>query len=395
MNFKKLGLGMITVIISVSFILAGCGTSESKPDAAGTESSTPAGNGKVAINLYSNGSDNVRLTWESVLEAFKAKNPNIDVKLQFLASGTGGQGGLDRLIAAVKAGQKETDIDLLETDDNGLARILAEAGKDALTPLPADKIPNLKNVTAKSSVGGDNSLVFRGTTVLLAYNSEKVQTPPKTDEELYEWIRKNPGRFAYNDPTTGGAGESFVITSIYNKLPAEALTSTDVKWKEQWTGGFDLLKELHPYMYKASGKVQYPAKNQGTLDLLASGEVDMIPAWADMALDQMSQDLLPKSIKVTQITPSFTGGVVSVVVPSLSKHKEEAYKLMNFAVSPEGQKIFVEKQKAIPVIDNSLLTKETVDMLSGLEVKEFRINTIGKLGDEIKKKWQEDIATLN
>ena len=395
MNLKRLGLGMITFITSVSFILAGCSASGSTPAASGAAAGAPAGNSRVTINLYSNGSDNVRVTWEAVLEAFKAKNPNIDVNLQFLASGTGGQGGLERLIAAVKAGQKETDIDVLETDDNAISRIIAEAGKDALTTLPADKMPNLKNVKAKSSVGGDNALVFRGTTVLLAYNSDKVQTPPKTDAELYEWIKKNPGRFAYNDPTTGGAGSAFVVTAIYNKLPAEALTSSDLKWKEQWQGGFDLLKELHPYMYKASGKVQYPAKNQGTLDLLASGEVDMIPAWADMALDQKSRELLPKSIMVTQITPSFTGGVVSAVVPSLSKHKEEAYKLLDFSVSPEAQKIFVESQKAIPVIDNSLLSKETVDMLSGLEVKEFRINTIGKLGDEINKAWQEDIATLN
>lgn len=379
MNLRKIGLTMATFITAASFLLTGCGA---------------AGGGKASINLYSNGSDNVRITWEAVLEAFKVKNPNIEVNLQFLASGTGGQAGVDKLIAALKAGQKDIDIDLLETTDNDLGRICNEAGKDALSTLTVDKIPNLKNVKSKSSVGGDSAVVFRGTTVLLAYNSDKVQTPPKTDAELYEWIKKNPGRFAYNDPTTGGSGDSFVVTAIYNKLPAEALKSDDPKWKEQWKPGFDLLKELHPFMYKASGKVQYPAKNQGTIDLLASGEVDMIPAWADMILDQKSRGLLPKSIMLTQITPAFTGGIQTIVVPSLSKNKEAAYKLLDFVVSPEGQNIFVEKQKAIPVIDNSLLPKETVEMLSGLEVKEFRSYTIGKLSDDEKKMWQQDIATL-
>lgn len=384
MKLRKIGLSLVALTSAAALLLSGCG-------ATGTST---AGGSKTTINLYSSGSDNVRIAWDAVLEAFKAKNPNIDVKLQFLSSGTGGQSNVDRLIAAVKAGQKETDMDVLETSDNDIARLESEGSKDILSPLSADQIPNIKNVQAKSSVDGDRAMVFRGTTVLLAYNSDKVQNPPKTDEELYDWIKKNPGRFAYNDPTTGGSGDSFVVTALYNKLPADALKSSDPKWKDQWKSGFDLLKELHPFMYKASGKVQYPAKNQGTIDLLASGEVDMIPAWADMILDQKSRGLLPKSIKLTQITPALTGGVQTVVIPSLSKNKEAAYKLLDFIASPEGQKIFVEKQKAIPVIDNAMLPKETIEMLSGLEVKEFRAYTIGKLNDEEKKMWQETIATL-
>ena len=70
-------------------------------------------------------------------------------------------------------------------------------------------------------------------------------------------------------------------------------------------------------MYKSSGKVVYPNKNQGTLDLLANKEVDMIPAWADMAITQMKQGTLPESIKITQIDPSFTGSPVVLGIPSI------------------------------------------------------------------------------
>jgi putative spermidine/putrescine transport system substrate-binding protein len=129
--------------------------------------------------------------------------------------------------------------------------------------------------------------------------------------------------------------------------------------------------------------------------LLANGEVDMIPAWADMTLDQKSRGLLPKSIKITQIDPAFTGGIQTLVIPSISKNKEAAYKLLDFVASPEGQKIFVEKMKAIPVIDTSLLSKDTLDMLSGLDVKKLRTYTIGALERELQKRWQSEIATLN
>lgn len=53
-------------------------------------------------------------------------------------------------------------------------------------------------------------------------------------DELVEWMKANPGRFAYNTPGTGGAGDSFVRTSVYNFLPEEASTSDDAKWEEQW-----------------------------------------------------------------------------------------------------------------------------------------------------------------
>jgi len=349
---------------------------------------------KTTINLYTSGSDNVRVTWEAVLAAFKEKNPDINVNLQFLASGTGGQGGVDRLISAIKAGQKTTDIDILETADNDIGRILTEAGKDSLAVIDASKVPNVKNIMQKSSVGGNQAIAFRGTTVLVAYDSAKITTPPKTPAELYAWIKSNPGRFAYNDPTTGGSGASFVVTAAYNFLPPEALTSNDPSWKTKWDQGFNLLKELHPYFYKASGKVQYPAKNQGTLDLLATGEVWMIPAWADMVLDQKSRNLLPQTIRLTQIEPAFTGGIQTMVVPALSSKKEASYKLLNFIASAEGQQIFVEKMKAIPVIDTTMLAKSTIDMLSGLQVKGFRTYTIGKLGDDMMRRWQEEIATL-
>lgn len=382
---KKILLILISIFTALSILVSGCGSKNTATN----------NNTKATINLYTGGSDNVRVTWEAVLKAFKDKNPDIDVKLQYLASGTGGVGGADKLISAIKAGQKETDIDILETSDNDLVRIFQEAGNDALTTLSTDNIPNMKNIVQNSSVGGDKAMPFRGTTVVLAYNSDKVPTPPKTADELYDWIKKYPGRFAYNDPTTGGAGGSFVITAIYNKLPEEALTSDDKKWQAQWDPGFALLKELHPFMYKASGKVQYPKKNQGTLDLLANGEVDMIPAWADMTLDQKSRGLLPKSIKITQIDPAFTGGIQTLVIPSISKNKEAAYKLLDFVASPEGQKIFVENMKAIPVINTSLLSKDTLDMLSGLDVKKLRAYTIGALERELQKRWQSEIATLN
>lgn len=383
---KKIISIVLVTLTTVSLLLTGCGEQQASKTTQTAKSAT--------INLYAGGSDNVRTTWESVISAFDAKNPNIKVKLQFIPSGTGAQSAIDKEIAAEKAGQKQTDMDIIEATDDDISRLFKEAGKNTLTTLTSKDIPNMKNIKFKSSSGGDKAMVFRGTTVVLAYNSDKVKNVPKTDKELYAWIKDHPGRFAYNDPTTGGAGASFLVTSVYNSLPNEAIMSNDAKWKDQWTEGFNLLKELHPYMYKASGKVQYPVKNQGTLDLLANGQADIIPAWADMTLDALDKGTLPKSVKIAQIKPELNGGGENLIIPSKGKNKEAAEKFLDFVASSDGQKIFVSKMKAIPVIDEAKLPKESIKVLQGLQISKFRPYSIGDLSKELNKKWQDEIATL-
>ena len=235
---------------------------------------------------------------------------------------------------------------------------------------------------------------YRGTTVTLAYNSETVPNPPKTTEELYQWIKDHPGRFAYNTPGSGGAGGSFVLTSVYNFLPEEAMTSSDPKWKEQWTQGFDLMRELHPYMYKSGGRVVYPNKNQGAIDLLAGKEVDMIPAWADMIISQVRQGAIPSSIKLTQIQPSFTGNTVVLGIPSIGSNPEGAYAFINYMLSPEAQNLALDEMAAIPVIDFAELDPNLTSIISDLKIDKFRVISIGTLQPELYSKWDEEIGTL-
>ncbi|MCX7032247.1 MAG: extracellular solute-binding protein, partial [Spirochaetes bacterium] len=194
--------------------------------------------GAKFINLYSSGSDNVRIVWEAVIAAFHKTNPGFTVKQQYVASGTGGQTSELKLIAAWQAKQKEIDVDIAaDWGENEVARVQKEASLDALFKLDPKKIPNWANVAARSVIAPDRTMAFRGT--------------------LHAWIKAYPGKFAYNDPGTGGAGSSFVITTIYNLMPVEALASADEKWMAQWDAGLAVLKDLHPFLYKASGKVQY------------------------------------------------------------------------------------------------------------------------------------------
>ena len=245
MKLKRFGSVLLAGAIMAT-ALTGCGGGSKTDDKSGGDS---ASGGKSTVTLWATGSDNVRSIFEKLTEDFNTNSEYKDqyqVELQFMLSGTGAQGLADMVAAAAKAGQTNTDYDIVDWSGDDLAKIVSKIGEESFVKLDKSKLPNAASVEAVSTVAADYAQPYRGTTVILAYDSEKVPTPPKTLDELVEWMKANPGRFAYNAPGTGGAGDSFARTSVYNLLPEEAITSGDEKWVSEWDKGFECLKSIHP-----------------------------------------------------------------------------------------------------------------------------------------------------
>lgn len=349
---------------------------------------------KEKITLWGSGSDNVKMALESVKDKFNASEDGkkYELEIQWITSGSGVQGLRDRVLAAAKAGETDTDYDIIELGADEFKAYTNEV-EDVFVPLDFSKIPNIERVAAELAEGKEFLSPYRGTTVVLAYDSERVKEVPKTAEELYQWIKDHPGKFAYNTPSSGGAGGAFAVTAIYNFLDEAALQSADEANMEQWTQGFDLLKELHPYLYQSGGKTVYPHKNQGTLDLLANQQVDMIPAWADMAISQTTEGRLPETTKIAQIDPSFTGNLVTFAMPNIGSKSEGVYAVMNFMLSDEAQQILLDELAAIPLVETQFESKNA-EMLKDISVEAFRRASIGDLTTKLYEKWDSEIGTL-
>ncbi|MBP8692963.1 MAG: extracellular solute-binding protein [Enterococcus sp.] len=345
------------------------------------------------VTLWAGGSDNVKVGMEQIVKAFNAseKGEEYQLKLEFIMSGSGSQSLSDRIIAAKKAGESNTDYDLILVSDAEVGVYLQEGGEDIFVPYEETQIPN---VQTKVSSGEGVLVPYRGTTVVLAYNSENVSSVPETAAELYQWIEDNPGRFAYNTPGSGGAGSSFVQTVLYNELPEEALTSSDAKWKAEWLKGFERLKSLHSSMYQTGGQTIYPNKNQGTLDLLINQEVDMIPAWADMVITNLANGTLPENIKMTQVEPGFTGNVDGLAIPSIGSNIDGAQAVMDFMLTTQAQQILLDTMAAIPVIDSSLISSDNSIYLKDLKIDSFRTSSLGTLANELNEEWDQTIGTM-
>lgn len=379
-------LRKFTTVFLTAAMLAGCGSV-----------SADSADGKETITLWASGSQNVGDIYETLVEEFNTNSEYADkyqVDFQFMLSGTGTQSLTDMLIAAHKAGQTNTDYDIVDLGGDDLSKVVSQAGEEMLVKLDKTKIPNSSKVSAESTVATDYVQPYRGTTVIMAYDSEAVENPPKTVDELVAWMEENPGRFAYNAPGTGGAGDSFARSMVYNFMDEAAMTSDDTSWEEEWDEGFQFLADIHPYMYESGGSIVYPNKNQGTLDLLNQGEIDMCPNWADMVLSQRAQGTIKDSIKIYQIEPSLTGSLQSLAIPTFGSHEEGAYAFMDFMLSDTAQEILVKQMAAIPLVDTSNMDLTGYEDLMELDVSNFRIMSIGDLGTDFNTRWDSEIGSI-
>ena len=398
---KKLTAVMLGAAMMVG-TLAGCGNNGTNGANASAGSSAAAKTDVPTVTIWGSGGQEVRDALQVIADMYNADpdyNTKAKVEVQFVVSGTNEQSLPDRLAAAYKAGETNTDFDLIALDDSGVSQILAQTSDDFFETIDTSKLVNYDNLIYKENVVGDTFIPYRGTAVFLAYNSDNVENPPKTDEELYQWIKDNPGRFGYCDPSTGGSGYSFVANTIYNQLPDEATTSADRTWEtdhtEEWDNAFKLLEDLHPYLYQTAGKVQYAIKNQGTLDLLATNEIDMCPAFANMVLNQKNMGTLPESIKLTQIEPAFMGALAGFCIPQIAQDKEAALSVIDYFLSYEAQAADWNQMYASPVVDTTKLEGlDHADWLEEVNLDSLRYLAIGDLAVDIRSRWTDEIGIL-
>ena len=374
----------LLLVLTMALSLIGAAAAQSKP----------------VVNFWTGGSQNVSDLFTELINTYNAReDAKVEVKLQFLLSGTGDESLASRVGAAYLSGQTKTEFDMIADNTNALQDYVDECKTDAIfRDLDFAKMPNFANVIMKPSLLEGKVMPYRGTTVVFAYDSARIPDNelPHTWDALAQWIKSHPGRFAYNEPGTGGAGTAFMQTAVYRLIEDQsARGSSDTKWAEFWTPGMEWLADIHPHLYKSGGGVVYVAKNQGTLDLLINKEVDLIPAWADQIINNITNGTLPPTVKMYQLDDGALAGTdVSITISSIGTYADECYDFMNFVISPEGQKICLENMKAVPVINPDLIDSDKKDLVADLKVENFAFLSIGSLGDALNTRWAEDITTL-
>ena len=346
-------------------------------------------NAGTTIVIYASGDVNVQNLWQNnIIPNFEKTNKGIYVKFIFSEHGTDDGTTLARIGAAVK-GRHWPGIDLV---DGGLVTTLALAGLNQ--PVSKATAANVKKVNPDllAPVKGA-AIPYRGSSVVLAYNSDKVSSPPRTLSALLDWIRANPGKFTYNSPNTGGSGYSFAETVVDSLLSPAILKQMDQGYdpslQSNWKPGLDLLHSLNKYMY---GNGVYPNGNAAVLQLLGQGQIWVAPVWSDQSLTALKTGQLGPNIKLTQISnPSFTGGAAYLAVPKTARHKKVLYKFVNYILSPAAQQMIVDVMSGFPAIDIKYMGDSIKQKFQDVSANTLRPTYQTKMGNDFKAAWQQSV----
>jgi putative spermidine/putrescine transport system substrate-binding protein len=149
-----------------------------------------------------------------------------------------------------------------------IAKVLPNT--DKLDPKLLEFVEGLKN-------NGELIPLYRNQTGLL-YNPAQIPNPPQTWDELVAWIKANPKRFGFNDPSKGGSGQSFIQSAIGALTGGldQYRSDTDAlpEKMESWNAVWDWMNSMEPYW-------TYTTSNNDSISRLNSGEFWITVAWDD------------------------------------------------------------------------------------------------------------------
>lgn len=381
---RSTGVAAIALLATAAMALTGC-VQKSGGGGGGDDSS----DGGKSVTVFISADTNVQDLWQKgLIPAFEKANPGYTVKVDFDLHGQHDQQTVAKLTAATVQ-NRDPGFDVA---DSGFVAQLSASGLLASTT--QKQLPNLKTVpdgimaTAKK-----DAIPYRASSVLLAYNTTEVKDPPKTLDDLLAWIKANPGKFTYNSSGTGGSGDAFVTTVLDKTVPeadrAKMVTDYVPDLESDWDAGFETLRSLNPDIYQNG---VYPNGNNGTLELLSSGQIWMTAVWSDQFVSGVKSGQIPETIATTQISdPSFTGGASFLGIPKASKHIKAAQTLVDWVLSPEAQEIISNQVSGYPVIDLSLLPQDIQDKFANADIANLRPPYYSQMSADMAKLWAQKV----
>lgn len=365
--------------------LAGCVQSSGGSQGGGGSSASAS----KKLTVFISADTNIQDLWQkNLIPAFEKANPGYSVAVDFDLHGLHDQQTIAKLTAATVQ-KRDPGYDIV---DAGFVSQIAASG--LLTTLNTKNVPGLKDVPANTvKAGGDGGLPYRASSVILAYNTKTVPTPPATLDDLLSWIKAHPGKFTYNSPDSGGSGQSFVTTVLDKYLSSSDRTKMETEYapdlETQWDQGFATLASLNPYVYQ---KGVYPNGNNQALDLLASGQVDMVPVWSDQFVTGKKNGQIPSDIAYTQITdPSLTGGAAYLGIPKASPRQAGALKLATWLLTPAAQEVIANNVAGYPVINLDKLPQSVQDEFKNADIANLRPPYFASNQADMNKLWSQKV----
>lgn len=239
---RRTVLGAAT-FAGASWLLKSCA---SAPDTATNTSSSPQGGGQFVTAAFPGTTET--LTREKIVPEFTEATGTQTSIVPLLAF---------EQVARLKASATNPPFDVVLLDD-GQTNIAISEG--LIQKFPADASENIKNIEPSLLSTEGFAPIFYAQGVVLAYNTERIQTPPTSWEALS------------NSNLAGSAGLVSMNSVLGTSFMVE-LARTQGGGESNIEPAFAMLKEILP-------NVNGVAANPGALlTLFQQGEVDIAPMW--------------------------------------------------------------------------------------------------------------------
>lgn len=302
------------------------------------------------IDWYTSSDQNILDFWTNVVKPkFEAANPGVTLNLVDAGDAAGQTAIGERALAAMQT-KTDPQADYFESADWRLPAGAADAG--LYVNIKEAGLSNYSKINPLA-FDGDFSVPYRGSQVLLAYDTTKLDpaNAPKTFADLVTWIKANPGQFIYNRPDKGGSGGNFVRRAIL-EANGKDITKFKVDNYTQEAGdaalnpAWDILKDISGSLFDNGA---YTSGNTQSIQLLGQSAVTMIPAWSDQAIQGINTGVLPETTGLVQLQDlALPGGFSRSVILSNGVNKDAALKLADFILTEEVQSAVLSELGGFP-----------------------------------------------
>ncbi len=254
---------------------------------------------------------------------------------------------VNKLLNEKQAGKDEGTIDLVWINGENFA---TGAEADLWFGPWTERLPNAKYIDWESpSINRDFGYPVEGREApwgkaqfVMIYDSAKVESPPKSMDELRAWTRENPGHFTYPAPPdfTGNAFIEQVLYGVTGEVETFQKPFSEEILAEKSPEVYEFLNEIEPHLWR-EGET-YPASSIKLEELYQNGEVWLSMSYnPQLAQRQVNKGLYPESTRTYLLEGGTLSNTHYLAVPFNGPNKAGAQVVANFLESPEAQ---IEKQ---------------------------------------------------
>jgi len=207
----------------------------------------------------------------------------------------------------------------------------------------AEKLPNLKyydEVASKRDFGtaiDGLEAPWQKSQFVFAYDAARFKEPPRSIPELGEWIKANPGRFAYIAPPdfTGSAFLRHVLFHFGGG--ADKFREFDEQtYQDAAQKTFAFLSDIKPFLWR-KGET-YPNSPKELDGLFANREVDFSFAYgANFASDRIKRGEFPPTTQTFVLNEGTISNYSFLTIPFNASNPAGSLAVINYLMSPEFQ----------------------------------------------------------